>query len=268
MEILSFPFIQRALLAGIILAVTLSFLGVYVTLKRMSFFGDGIAHACLAGIAIGILTGINPLWTALLVGILFGAFLYFFEKKTSLSSDAIIGIILTAGMALGVVLMSFQKGYQPELISFLFGNILAINTHDLLIMSVFGIGVVVFLSILRKKIALLVLDRDEAWLSGIPTNLLEFSLYIILAISVVLGVKVLGIILVSALLIIPPTTAKLFAKTFRELFISSVLIGLITVTAGLFLSYFLDLPSGAVIILTGTIIFILVFLLRYIWRAK
>lgn len=246
---------QRALLAGVILALLLAFLGVFATLKRMSFLGDGLAHASLAGVALGILVGVNPLWVALLVSVLAVIAIYFLERKTNISSDAIIGLIFTSGMALGVILLSLKQGFQPDLISFLFGNILTINPSDLFLIILFSIIIVGFLIIAYKPLTLLIIDRESASLIRNNINIVEFLFYVFLAIAIVLGIKMLGIILISALLIIPPSIAKLFSVSFKSLIVNSVLISELVVTLGLILSYFLDLPSGAIIILVGMVIF-------------
>lgn len=254
-EILTLPFMQRALLAGVILAFLLAFLGVFVTLKRMSFLGDGLAHATLAGVALGVLVGINPLWLALAVSVAAVSLIYFLERKTNVSSDAIIGLIFTSGMALGVILFSFKKGFQPDLISFLFGNILTINSGDLLFIILLSLVIIAFLFASYKTLALLVLDRESALLLKARANLVEFLFYIFLAVAIVLGIKMLGIVLISALLIIPASTAKLFSKSFKKLIVNSVLTSEFIVITGLFLSYYFDLPSGAVIILAGAALF-------------
>lgn len=249
---------QRALIVGIVLALVLGFLGVFAILKRMSFLGDGIAHASLAGIAIGLMAAVNPLITAIIFSIIIAILIYVLEKKTKLSVDAIIGILFTASMALGVVIISFQKGYQPELISFLFGNILAVNISDLIIMVVCALIIIIFLTIFYKKLSLLAFDKEGAYLAGINVSLFEIIFNIFLAVAIVLGVKILGIILVSALLIIPSSTAKIISKSFKSLVFSSIVFGEITIILGLVLSYIFDLPSGAVIVLCGTVIFVLV----------
>lgn len=257
-EIFQFPFMQRAFIAGIVIAAVLAFLGVFVILRRMAFFGDGIAHASLAGIAIGLLAAVNPILTAIVFSVVFALLIYFFEKKTKLSSDVVIGILFTASMALGVILINLKQGYQPELISFLFGNILAIKTVELILMVVLAVFIFTFLIVFHKKITLLTLHKESAYLIGIKVTVLEIVFYIILAISVVLGVKLLGIILVSALLVLPASIAKLVSKSFKELNILNIVFAEIIVMSGLILSYFLNWPSGATIIVFGTGIFILV----------
>ncbi len=261
-ELLQYPFIQRALIAGVILAGLLAYLGIFVMLRKMAFFGDGIAHASLAGIAIGIITGVSPLPVAVIFGIILAIIIYYLENKTVLSSDTIIGIIFTASMSLGVLLISLQSGYQPELISFLFGNILAIKTTELIYFGVVA-ALLILLHIAKKnKIALMIFDRESAYLAGINVTLLEITLYIALSVSVVLGVKVLGIILVSALLIIPPSTGKLLAKSLKSLEYITLLLAEITMVAGIILSYYLDLPTGPTIVLTSTLLFISVLIFQ------
>ncbi len=257
-EILQFPFMQRAVLAGIFLAALLGFLGVFAILKKMAFFGDGIAHASLAGIAIGLVASVNPLWTAIIFSAVIAVLIHFLEKKTKLSIDAVIGIIFTASLALGVILISLQKGYQPELISFLFGNILSVNFYELVIMIIFSIIIILFLAIFYKKLSLIAFDKEGAYLAGININLFEILFNIFLAVAIVLGVKILGIILVSALLIIPASIGKILSGSFRGLVWWSIIVGEIMVLLGLILSYVFDLPSGAVIVLCGAIIFIIV----------
>lgn len=258
-DILSYPFMQRAIIAGVILAALLAWLGVFVIMRKMAFFSDGIAHASLGGIAVGILASIHPLTVAIVFSVFFSLVIYYLEKKTTLSSDAIIGMLFTSGMALGVVLISLKSGYQPDLVSFLFGNILAIKTLDLAIISLLSVLIIVFLIFNHKDITLMALDVDTAYLAGVKVNLLQLTFYIILAVSVVLGLKILGIILVSALLIIPPSTAKLVSKTFRGLIVRSVSFSEAIVLLGIALSYYLDSPTGPVIVLVGTGVFLAVF---------
>jgi zinc transport system permease protein len=255
---LQLPFMQRAFVAGVALGLVLPFFGVFVTLRRMSFFGDGIAHATLAGVAIGIVAGVSPFIAALGVGALFGAGVYLLERKTDVSSDALIGVLFTGGLALGIVLISSQQGYQPELMSFLFGSILSVSSQDLGVILVFSALIVVALLMLLRQLTLLALDKESAWLYGVRTELLDFFFYVLLSVTIVLGVKLLGIILVSALLIIPPTVAKLVAPSFKTLIGGSVISGEVFIVLGLLLSYFLDLPSGATIILVGVVSFLLV----------
>ncbi len=261
-ELFQLPFMQRALLAGLVLGLLLSRLGIFVTLRRMAFFSDGIAHAALAGAAIGLLLRKDPLLTALLFSSLLALLVYVLEKKSRLPVDSIIGILFTSGMALGVALISLRRGYQPELIGYLFGNILAIRSRDLSLIAVLGAAILAFLALRRRQLTLLALDRELACMAGVRPGLYEPVLYVLLACALVLGIRVMGIVLVSAILIIPVSTARLFSRSFRALGLWTMAIAEFTVLAGLYLSYVLDLPAGAAIVLTGGAVFFLVFLLR------
>jgi len=256
LEMLQYPFMQRAVIAGIILAGILAILGVFVLIRRMAFFSDGIAHASLAGIAVGIILSWYPLATALALSAVFALIIYFLEKKFELASDMAIGILFTSGMALGVLLISLQPGYQPELLSFLFGNILAISTAEVWIIAVLSALILIFTLRYLRQLTLLSLDESLAYVSGIKTSILQPLFYVFLALTVVLGIKILGVILVSALLIIPAATSRILASSFKHFLILSVCFAEIVVLGGIFLSFLFDLPTGPVIVLTGTAIFI------------
>src|SRR3989338_3457600 len=254
-DLLQFPFLQRAVMASVLIAPMLASLGVFVTLRGMALFGEGIAHASLAGIAIAVLAGMAPLPIAIAWAIFVALALFWFERKTRHSSDTLIGIAFTASMALGVVLMSLTKGYQPELLTYLFGNILAISITD--VYAIAGLFLVMGFWLWRvfRPLTLLSLSEETAAVSGIRTQWHTLALYVMLAITTVLGVKILGIILISALLIIPPATSRLLTGSFKSYFYAAVVLSEFAVIIGLFLSYQFNLPSGASIVLVSTALF-------------
>ena len=172
LEIFELQFMQRALITGLILAVILAYLGIFVILRKMSFFADGIAHSSLAGVAIGILASFYPLGAAIIFSLLMGFLIYYLEEKSKLSSDTIIGIIFSSGLALGAMLMSFKSGYQPELISFLFGNILAITWLDSLVIAVMGVVVLIFIKYYYKKLILLSKVLTLVYVNFFPLEIL------------------------------------------------------------------------------------------------
>jgi zinc transport system permease protein len=255
LEIFELAFMQRALIAGIVLAVVLAYLGGLVILRKMSFFADGIAHSSLAGVAIGVLASFYPLLSAILFSLLMGLLIYYLEEKSKLNSDTIIGIIFSSGLALGAMLMSFKTGYQPELISFLFGNILAITWLDLIVISVIGLAIVLFVKFYYKKLVLISLNEDLAQAQGVKSKRLKLFFYLSLSMAVVLAIKVLGLMMASALLIIPVATAKSFAKSLKHLNFLAIFIAIITVFLGLLISYYLDLSTGPTIVLLGAVLF-------------
>ncbi|MBI2475109.1 metal ABC transporter permease [Candidatus Uhrbacteria bacterium] len=259
-QFLQYPFMQRALIAGMFLGILLAGLGIFVTLRKMAFFGEGIAHASLAGIAIAILTGFSPLPVAIVWAILLALLIFILEQKTKLPIDTVIGIFFTSAMALGVILMNFTSGYQPELLSFLFGSILSVSVIDLWIIAILTILILTWLIASRRQLTFLSLSEEQAIVSGIPVRFQTAVLYVALSIATVLGVKILGIILVSALIIIPPAISRLHAKSFRAHMILAVLFSEIIIVFGLALSFFYDLPSGATIVLVGAFIFLISFI--------
>lgn len=261
-DLLTYPFLQRAIIAGLILGLLLACLGVYVTLRRMAFFSDGIAHASLAGIAIALLAGLTPLPIALVWSLLVAGFIFFLEKKVKLPADSLIGILFTASMALGVVLMRFTAGYQPDLVSYLFGSILSIQTNDLWIMAAIAAAILTWLFTSFRGLTYMSLTEENAAVAGVPVKWHTLILYVSLALATVLGVKMLGVVLISALLILPPATSRLLAKNFRQYFILSIIIAETTILAGLLISFLFDLPSGASIVLVGTVLFCLAIVLR------
>lgn len=257
LEMISYPFMQRAFTAGAVLALLLASLGIFVTVRKMAFFGDGIAHSSLAGISIAILAGLSPLPVALAWAVAIALLIWWLEKNTRLPSDTLIGIFFTASMALGVILMSFTRGYQPELVSFLFGSILAIRHIDLLLIASIGAAIMLWLALSFRQLTFMSLSEDQAAIAGVPVRLQTVVLYVTLAMATVLGVKILGIILVSALLILPPAASRLLTSTLRGHVVMSLVLAEIMVLAGLAVSYLYDLPSGATVILVGTAMFAL-----------
>ena len=261
-ELITLPFMQRALVGGVLLGILLASLGVIATLRRMAFFGEGIAHASLAGLAIAVLTGLAPLPVAVVWSLLVALAIFILEKRTTLPRDTVIGILFTASMSLGVVLMSFMHGYQPELLTFLFGSILGVDNTDILFIAGATTIILTSLFLNARPLVLMSLNEDSARVAGIRTDVVTLLLYFALAVAMVLGVHMLGIILVSALLIIPAATARLLASSLRSYVVLANVCAVVAVIIGLVLSYFYDLPSGATIVLVSTVIFGLATLVR------
>ena len=255
LNLISYPFVLRAIFAGIVTAALLAFLGVFVVLRKMSFYSDGIAHASLAGVAAGILLSSQPLLWAMIVGIIFAILVFWLEKRTSVSVDAIIGVLFTASLALGVILINFKSGYQPDLISFLFGNILTIQYSDIWLILIVALITGIFMTVNYKKYLLLSLNKDLAYLSGINLSLFQLLFYIALSVSVILGIKIVGVVLVSALVIIAVSIAKLFSVSAKSLVVWSIVLSEIIMLLGIVLSLMFNLPTGATIVLVGAIIF-------------
>lgn len=257
LELFSYPFMQRALLAGLVLGLLIPAIGVIASLRKMTFFGEGVAHASLAGVAIAILAGLAPLPAAIIWSLLFATFIFVLERSTRLPTDTLIGILFTASMALGVIIIQALPGYQPELLSYLFGSILTIKTSDLLIISLTALPILIWLWRFLPSLTYTALSEECAAVSGINTKLQSYLFYLALAVTAVLGVKILGIILVPALLVLPTATSRLLTRNFRQYVILSIILGEFFIFLGLVFSFFLDTPSGATIVLTATAGFLL-----------
>lgn len=261
-DFLNYPFMVRALISGSFMAILLGWLGTFVVTRKMSLIGDGVAHASLAGIALALLLGWAPIPVAVVFAVIIAILIYVIEKKTNISSDMAIALMFTTGMAVGIMLLHFYQGYQPELISYLFGNILTINISDFYNILAFGSLILIFLIVFYRQILFSTFDPIGAYLSGLRVWFYDLLLYISVAVAIVLSIKLIGIILVSALLVTPSAIAKLFSKSFKSFVVYTVISSVLVVVSGLLASYFLDFPSGAVIVLVGTLIFTITFVLK------
>ncbi len=258
MELLTYPFMQRALLAGLLVGAITSLLGVLVVLRRSAFFGDAIAHASLAGVAVGVLAGWPPLLPAAGVGVGLAMSLHAAERRTQLSLDTMLGFILPFFMALGVILLSLKPGYQPELVSFLFGSILTVSHESLAVIAGVTVVVLGFFLRYRHQVIFAAFDEEAARLSGIRVGLMLTGYHILLALVVIASIRTVGVILVNALLIIPAATAKLWARSLAHMFVLTPLLGMGCVVGGIVVSYYLDLPSGpAIVVLAGLVFLVL-----------
>lgn len=256
-DFLSYSFMLRALVAGSAVALVLGWIGTFIVTRKMSFIGDGLAHASLAGVALAILVGVAPLPTAVVVAVLLAILIYFLEKKTNISSDMAIAVIFTTGMALGLIMLHYYQGYQPELMSYLFGNILAISQFDFYFIIAASVAVLAILVIFHKYFLFATFDPIGAHLAGNKPWLYDLMLYIISAIAIISSIKLVGIILVSALLVVPSAISRLFSTSYTQFIFIASLMSIVIMITGLIASYYLDWPSGATIVLTGTTLFLL-----------
>jgi zinc transport system permease protein len=248
---------MRAIIAGSICGFLCAFIGVFVILRKMAFFSHAIAHISLTGVAIGFLVNVNPLTTAIGFAVITGMLIPPLIEKSKLSVDTVIGILLAVSMSLGVVLLGFVKGYKPDLISYLFGDILAVSSKDLYIIVALAIFSIVLMYFIFNEISTISFDEDWAKISGIKVKYFNYLFILLLSLIVVISIKIVGIILVSALVIVPGAAAINLAKNFRETFIYSIIIGILGSFVGIIASYFLNIPTGPSIVLTISIMFIL-----------
>jgi zinc transport system permease protein len=267
MESLAYPFMQRALMAGILVGLVTSLLGVFVILRRSAFFGDAVAHASLAGIAIGVVGGMPPLLPAAAVAVGIGLALHRLERVGRLSLDTILGFILPFFMAIGVLVLSLSPGFQPELLSYLFGSILTVSWQGLGAIALMAAVVVAVLARLGRRLIFAAFDSDGAHAAGIDVSRLLTLHHVLLALTIIASISVVGIVLVNALLIIPAATAKLLARSLGQMFILAPLLGMGSVLGGLAVSSWVDAPSGPAIVLLAGMLFLAAWG-RTAWQAR
>jgi zinc transport system permease protein len=266
-DTLAYPFMQRALVAGLLVGLVASLLGVFVILRRSAFFGDAVAHASLAGIAVGVVGGMPPLRPAAAVAVGIGVALHRLERVGRLSLDSILGFILPFFMAIGVLVLSLRPGFQPELLSYLFGSILTVSWQGLGAIALVAAAVIAVLARLGRRLVFATFDSDGAYAAGIDVPRLLTVHHVLLALTVIASINVVGIVLVNALLVIPAATAKLLARSLGQMFVLAPLLGIGSVLGGLIVSSWLDAPSGpAIVVIAGTLF--LAAWGRVAWRSR
>ncbi len=262
-DLWAFDFLQRALVAGCLVSLLCSVLSLFVLLKRMAFVGIGISHAALGGVSIGLLTGLNPMLSALVVCIGTALGIGAISRGGRLATDMAIGILTTGLMALGVVLVGFSDTYQGDLFSYLFGNILAVSSGQLMGLAVAAVLVLGFIWLFFKELLFATFDEEVAQVTGLPARALDYGLLVAMAITVVSAIAVVGLVLASAMLVIPAAIGTQLARNWRGVLLVSILSGLLAVVAGLSLSYYWDLASGGAIVL----MLVAQFFVALVWRG-
>ena len=258
-EIFQYTFIRNAIIAAVLVNIACGIVGTFIVVKRIALLSGGISHATFGGIGLGYFLGINPIITAIPFSLASAFAIGVLSKKGKLSEDTAIGIFWTAGMALGIIFINLTPGYAPDLFSYLFGNILTIPITDLYIMLVLDLIVVILVIVFFKELLAISLDEEFSAVIGIPNNVFYIMLLMLVSLSAVLLIRIVGIILVIALLTIPAAICRQFTYNIKNLIISSMITGTILTIGGLFLSYILDMTSGATIILLLTFAFTLSF---------
>lgn len=260
LEALSYTFMQKALVAGIAVGIICSFMGTFLVLRRYSLFGDGIAHVAFGGISVGLFLGVFPLWTAFIVSIFGGLGLQKLRQSTKISGDSAVAVVLVSGLAVGVILVSSSGGFSVDLFSFLFGSILLISNEDTIMILAISAGIIATLTLLQKQFLHLTFNEEQAKLGGLRTTLLNYAFVVLASITVVTSMRLVGILLISALIVVPNITAMMFGKGFKKTVFISMGIAVISVVSGILVSYSFNVaPSGTIVviavgILVGTLI--------------
>jgi len=253
-DILSFGFMQNAIISGIAISLICSTVGLFLVLRKYSLFGDALAHSAFGGVALGLFLGVYPLWAAYVVSILSALGLTKIRQKFDISGDAIIAILLSSGIAIGIVLISLSGGFSIDIFSFLFGSILLVSTEN--VIMVLGMCAVIFIILIAgyKKFMYITFSEEQAKVSGIPVQKLNYLLIAIAGITVVTSMQLVGVLLVSALFVIPNVTAMMFKRSFKQTIILSMSFSVFSTVTGIMISYPLDIaPSGMVVLLAITL---------------
>ncbi len=256
-EILKIPFMKNALLGGLAVAAASSLLGSFVVIRKMTFIGAGIAHSSFAGVVIGLLLGINPMASALAFASFTGLSIGFLSRNYKIEEESAVGVFFPFSMSLGIILLGFIKGYTPNIMGYLFGDILLVGKTELYLSWISLTLTLLFFILFFREMVFATFDEETAQVLGINTSLVYYLFLILTSLVIVVSIKVVGIILLSGLLVIPPLAALQFARNMKAYIGLSAFFGLLSFLSGILLSYKLDLPSGATIIASGFVILLI-----------
>jgi len=256
-EALQFGFMRNALMAGVLVSIACGIIGTFVVVKRIVFISGGIAHAAYGGIGLGYFLKFNPILGAIVFSVAAALGMGAVQRKTRQRADTVIGVIWAIGMALGVILVDLTEGYKADLMSYLFGSILAVPPSDLLIILVLDLVIIALVASFYKELLAISFDETFATVENVPVDAIYMILVCMIALTVVMMMRVVGLIMVIALLTMPAAISGQFVKNMKTMMVLASILGVIFTTTGLWLSYFLNLTSGATIILVSGAVYLL-----------
>jgi len=242
---------HRALISGVAIAILCSVIGLFLVLRRYSLFGDAIAHSSFGGIALGLLAGVYPIWTAYGVSLVSALIITRIKEKFNISGDASVAVLLSSGIAVGLVIIGISGGYTIDIFSFLFGSILLVSVNDtILILALTGVILIVVL-LLYRQILYSTFNEEQAKVSGIPVEKINYLVVFMAGITVVTSIQLVGVLLISALFVIPNVTAIMYGKGFKQTAIISISFSIFSVVTGILISYMLNItPAGTIVLLS------------------
>ena len=267
MELLSIPFIQNAIIGGVILGVLLSVLSLFINMKKWSFVSVGISHATFGGLALGYYLSINPTVVGLIFAVITGLLIGYISKHGNLHEDVSIGILFSLSMAIGVILITKNPNYNNDLFTFLFGNILTITKSDISMLAVFSILALAFIYKFFSKIMFCCFDEEVAFTSGINTSFYYYLMITIISVATVLSVKLVGVILASALMILPTAFASQFVWHYKKVIVVGAITTVLVILLGIYFSYLFDMPTGAFIVVLYSVLFLAAVLIKKLRSA-
>jgi zinc transport system permease protein len=257
LRLLGYRFFQYALLGGTVSALTCAWVGLFLVLRKEVMIGDGVAHTAFGGVAIGLLLGTSPVLMAFLVSILAVLGISYMRKKGLASSDSAIAVMLALGFSTGLIVISLAGGFNVELFSYLFGSILTIDEQDLLVISILGLSTTLFMGFFHKELLSTTFDEEDARLAGLPIKSLSLAFNLLVAATIALSIKVIGTILVVALLVIPGLSALQLSLPFKNTVLATVGFAIASMITGVLLSAILNVATSGVIIFTAAAFFLL-----------
>lgn len=267
LEILEFGFMQRALISGIAVAAICSTIGLFLVLRKHSLFGDAMSHVAFGGLSIGLFLTLYPIWTAYAFTIIAALGITKMTNSIKIPPDSSIAILLSSGLAVGIVLVSLSGGFSLDLFSFLFGSILLISTQDTIIIVILSIAILAIIAIMYRKLMYITFDEKQARVSGINVELANYLFIVLAALTVVTSIRLVGVLLISALIVLPNITAILFGRGFKKTAMISIGIAIVTVVSGIVISYLANVAPAGAIVLTGVAIFLGAIVTRKIKRS-
>lgn len=255
-EILQYEFMQRALIAGIAISISCSLIGLFLILKRFSLFGDAMSHVAFGGIALGLFLKSNPIWISLIVSIIGALAIIKLNSSKRIYSDSSISVLLSLGLAMGLVLISLSGGFSIDITSYLFGSILLVNIEETLSTILLSVIVIAFIILFYKKLVYLVFNEEQALVNGINTVVLNILFITLATIAIVMSIRLIGVLMVSSLLIIPNVSSLLLGYGFKKTILLSICFSLTSVILGIILAYEWNItPSGMIVITAAGIFF-------------
>ncbi len=262
-DLFSYAFMQRAFLAGLGVSVTCAILGVFLVLRRDAMVGHGLAHVTFGGVALGLLLYVTPILMALAVSVLSALGILKLKERAGMFGDTAIGIISSLGMAMGIFLVSLAGSFNLDLFGYLFGNVLAIAPEEVWVAFSLALAVLIALALFYQEFVFLTFDPESAKASGVQVRRLDTLMAVLTAVTVVIGMKVVGILLISALLVIPAAAALQVARSFKEALGISAVLAAISSVCGLVTAFYFDWPPSGTIVLISGIFFLFLFLARH-----
>jgi zinc transport system permease protein len=261
-ELLSYGFMQNALIAGVLVSLACGVIGTLVVLKRMVFISGGVAHTAYGGVGLAFYLGINPILGAVAFSLIASVIMGYVQRKTRQRQDTLIGVMWAIGMAIGIIFADLTPGYKADLMSYLFGSILAVTTTDLWLMlavNILAIGIVV---LFYKEFLSIAFDETFARVRNLPVDLLYLILIAMIGLAVVMLMRIVGLIMIIALLTVPAAIGTLFLKNMKHIMLLAITLSLVITIGGLLISYFFNLTSGATIILIAGIAYLIALLIH------